>query len=166
MTDWEKLMNTPYRVPREKKARKIDITSEAAKLRYQQAHEHNFKTKYPSAYQAGHYFKPKMPNCATANGLQKAIENYIIWNGGRATRISSGGRKVDGKWIPGTTRNGSSDVSSTIRGMSVMWEVKIGRDVASPAQLKEQAKEIAAGGRYYFVHCFDEFLKYYDEQTR
>lgn len=162
MTDWEEFLNTPYRVPKAKKAKKIDTTSEAAKIRYQQAHELDFRNQYPTAYKAGHYFKPKMPNCATSNGLQNAIQNYITWNGGRATRVSSAGRKVDGKWIPGTTRKGSADVSSTINGKSVMWEIKIGTDSASPQQTKEQQREIKAGGKYFFVKTFDEFLTLYD----
>ena len=165
MTDWEQLMNTPYRVPREKKARKIDITSEAAKLRYQQAHEHNFKTQYPSAYQAGHYFKPKMPNCSTSNGLQQAIIKFLLWNGHRATRVSSAGRMIKGKYIPGSTRKGASDISATVYGKSLMLEIKIGADTPSDHQLREQELEQKAGGVYEFVKTFEEFLKIYDEQT-
>lgn len=150
----------PLRKPRQVKAKQPQVSA-AAKLRYQQAHERNFNKV---AHAAGHYFAPKMPDCNKANGLQLAIQNFLKWNGHRATRISSAGRKVNGKWIPGPTRKGSSDVSSTINGRSAMFEVKVGKDTASEYQLKEQDMERKAGGIYEFVKTFDEFLKIYDEQ--
>lgn len=36
--------------------------------RYSDAHKLGFDTQYPQAAQAGHYFKPSMPDCRTANG--------------------------------------------------------------------------------------------------
>lgn len=136
------------------------------KDRYQQAHEYNFKAEYPQAYADSKYFAPKMPDCNKANGLTLAIVYFLTWNGHRATRVSSSGRMVKGKWIPGPTRKGASDVSSTIKvngiGLSVMWEVKINKDKPSEYQLREQLLEEKAGGKYFFVHTFEEFLEYYD----
>jgi hypothetical protein len=42
--------------------------------RYSDAHKLGFDTQYPQAAQAGHYFKPSMPDCRTANvqGFAKA----------------------------------------------------------------------------------------------
>lgn len=144
--------------------------------RYKQAHEQDFKTKYPQAYSAGHYFKPKMPDIRTSNGLTQAIVNFLKWNGHRATRISSTGRIIKSpqrqlsgvslmtaKYIPGPTRKGSADISSTIRGRSVMWEIKIGNDKPSEYQLREQQLERSAGGVYEFIHSFEEFLTLYDK---
>lgn len=148
----------PLRKPRVAKPKPTPVSAEA-KRRYQQAHEANFN---PVAKAAGHYFAPKMPDCNKSNGLQLAIQNFLKWNGHRATRISSAGRKVNGKWIPGPTRKGSSDVSSTINGRSCMFEIKVGKDVASEYQLREQELERKAGGIYEFVKTFDEFLKIYD----
>jgi hypothetical protein len=69
---------------------------------------------------------------------------------------------VDGRYIPGTTRKGTADISATIRGKSVMIEIKVGRDKPSPYQLAEQQKERAAGGIYEFVSGPDEFFSLYD----
>lgn len=136
------------------------------KQRYQQAHEGWFKLKYPQAYDANNYSPPTMPPCNKSNGMQRAIINFLTWHGHRATRISSSGRFVNGKWIPGPTRKGAADVSSTIKingiGMSVMWEIKINKDTASEFQLREQKLEEAAGGKYFFVKTFDEFITKYD----
>lgn len=138
---------------------------------YQQAHERDFKEKFPSAYRDGKYIKPIMPDIRKANGLTRFITNYINWIGFRATRVSSAGRMVDSvvteqsgtrlkvkKFIPSTTRKGTADISATIKGRAVMWEVKVGKDRPSEAQLKEQAREQQAGGYYFFVHDPDEFF--------
>ncbi len=143
--------------------------------RYQQAHRANQDAKYPQGVKDHGYIKTVMPDCNTANGLTRAIVNFLLWNGHRATRINSAGRVIKApqrqasgvslmtaKYIPGSTRRGAADVSSTIRGRSVMWEVKVGKDRPSEYQLAEQELERKAGGEYYFVHSFEEFLNYYD----
>lgn len=143
--------------------------------RYQQAHRANQDAKYPQGVKDHGYIKTVMPDCNTANGLTRAIVNFLLWNGHRATRINSAGRVIKApqrqasgvslmtaKYIPGATRRGAADVSSTIRGRSVMWEVKVGKDRPSEYQLAEQELERKAGGEYYFVHSFEEFLNYYD----
>jgi len=144
--------------------------------RYQQAHEANFKRTTPNAYADGHYFNPVMPKIKTANGLTNFICNFVLWSGYRATRINTTGRLVDGtekgptgnvigvkKWIPGTTRRGTADISMTIKGRSVMIEIKVGNDKPSAFQLTEQARERAAGGIYEFIHNPDEFISLYDK---
>ena len=146
-----------------------------AKERYLQAHQQNFKRQYPLAFDQGKYFAPVMPDTKKSNGLTRFIVNYINWSGYRATRISSAGRMVDSsekldygvrikvkKFIPSTTRKGSADISATVRGRSVMWEVKVGKDRPSEAQLKEQQREVDAGGLYFFVHNPDEFFYQFD----
>ena len=128
----------------------------------------------PAVYQSGFWFEPTLPDIRKANKLQIAIVNFITWNGYRATRISSTGRLIDvgekqpsgisltvKKYIPGQTRRGTADVSATIKGRSVMLEVKVGRDKPSDYQLREQAIEQAAGGIYEFIHDMDEFLELY-----
>jgi len=69
---------------------------------------------------------------------------------------------VGGRWIHSTTRKGSADISSTIKGRSVMWEVKVGRDRPRPEQLAEQAKERAAGGMYEFISTPEQFFAIFD----
>jgi len=166
----------PYRAQRKSKPAKPAIP-QYCKDRYEAAHELDFKTQYPDAYKSGHYFKTKIPDVRTANGLTQAIVKFILWNGYRATRISSSGRIVKSserqasgtvlqtaKYIPGATRRGSADISATIKGRSIMFEVKIGSDKPSEYQLREKELEEKAGGLYFFVKTFEEFLNIYDEQ--
>ena len=154
----------PLRKPKVSKPRPVPIPQHC-KDRYQQAHELNFKTEYPSSY-PDKYFYPVMPDVRKANGLTQAIVKFLLWNGHRATRISSSGRMVRGKYIPGATRRGAADISSTINvngiGRSVMWEVKINLDKPSDEQLREQKLEEAAGGKYFFVKTFQQFLEIFD----
>ena len=132
------------------------------KQRYSAAHKIWFAQNYPVAFKDGYYAEPKMPVVSTANGLTTFICNYLNWLGHRATRINVSGRKVGDKWIRSSTRKGTADISSTVKGKSVMIEIKIGRDKPSPDQLKEQMKERAAGGIYEFCSSVDEFFMLYD----
>lgn len=138
------------------------IAYEQYKVRYHDAHKLWFANEYPNAWRNGHYSPPKMPVISKANGLTNFIINYINWMGYRATRISSTGRKVGDKWIKGTTRRGTADISATIQGRSLMIEIKVGKDKPSEHQLKEQAKERAAGGSYEFCHNVEEFFEIFD----
>lgn len=143
--------------------------------RYATAHELNFATMYPTVYADGHYFKPDMPDVRTANGLTNAIVKFLLWHQHRATRINSAGRIIKGpqrqasgvtlltaKYIPGATRKGAADISATIKGRSVMLEIKINADKPSEYQLREQALERKAGGCYEFIKTWDEFIFWYD----
>lgn len=132
------------------------------RLRYNTAHYNYTLKNTPSVVKDGFYTGPTLPKVNKANGLTQFICNFINWSGGRATRVSSAGRFVAGKYIYSTTRKGTADISSTINGRSVMWEVKVGKDKPSEHQLKEQAKEQAAGGLYHFVHTPEEFFYLYD----
>lgn len=134
-----------------------------SKSRYQQAHEKWFKEEYPNAYKDGYYLEPKMPAIATANGLTTFIMNYVKWQGYRATRINVAGRQIKGKWIPSSTRRGTADISCTLRGKSLMLEIKVGRDKPRPEQLQEQERERRSGGVYEFIHNPEEFLELYDK---
>jgi hypothetical protein len=133
------------------------------KQRYFDAHYKHTKERTPSVVADGHYCNPSIPKVNTANGLTLLICNYINWMGYRATRISTSGRVVGGKYIYGQTRRGTADISATIKGRSCMFEIKVGKDKASDFQLKEQAKERAAGGEYYFTHSPEQFFEQYDE---
>jgi len=145
------------------------------KQRYQSAHEQWFKIKYPNAYKDGFYLEPKIPKVDTANGLTTFICNFLSWMNHRATRINVSGRLVDGvekqpsgakvgvkKWIPSSTRKGTADISATIKGRSVMIEIKVGRDKPRPDQLAEQIRERNAGGIYEFIGTPEQFFELYD----
>lgn len=132
------------------------------KARYSAAHKIWFANNYPTAFKDGFYAEPKMPVVSTANGLTTFVSNYLNWLGHRATRINVSGRKVGNKWIRSSTRKGTADISATIKGRSVMLEIKIGKDKPSEFQLAEQMKERNAGGVYEFVSSVDEFFMLYD----
>lgn len=143
--------------------------------RYKIAHEEWFKIKYPNAYKDGFYLDPKIPKINESNGLTTFICNYLSWREHRATRINVSGRLVDSKekqasgvtlgvkkWIKSSTRKGSADISATIKGRSVMIEIKVGKDKPREDQLLEQERERKAGGLYEFIKTPDEFFELYD----
>ena len=145
------------------------------KDRYQIAHEEWFKIKYPNAYKDGFYLEPKPPKVNESNGLTTFICNYLSWRDHRATRINVSGRLVEGKekqpsgitlgvkkWIKSSTRKGTADISATIKGRSVMIEIKVGKDKPREDQLLEQTRERKAGGVYEFIKTPDEFFALYD----
>jgi hypothetical protein len=151
----------PLRQPRKVKANPV-LLSEYCKQRYYKAHEYNFKSEYPQAYASGKYVIPAIPDCNKANGLTQAIVKVLLWEGHRATRIMSSGRMVKGKYIHGTTRKGTADISATIKGKSCMFEIKIGKDKPSEFQLREQQLERKAGGQYEFISTLEQFFTWYD----
>lgn len=114
----------------------------------------------------------------TANGLTKCIIDFLNFTGHQAERISSMGRSIDKskvvedvlgrkrtiggmQFIPGTTTNGTADISSVINGKSVKIEVKIGKDRQSQAQLRYQKHIEDAGGFYLIAKSFDNFIEEY-----
>jgi hypothetical protein len=150
-------------------------TLNSTKEKYNKAHEEWFKLEYPNAYKDGYYIDAKYPRVDTSNGLTSFICNYLTWKGHRATRINVSGRLVEGKekqpsgvsigvkkWIPSSTRKGTADISATIKGKSVMIEIKIGSDRPRPEQLEEQIRERKAGGIYEFIKTPEEFFNLYD----
>lgn len=140
------------------------MVSKEAKDRYNAAHLKHTTERTPSVVKDGHYSPPIMPKVNTANGLTRFVENYINWMGWRATRINTTGRVVGGRYIYGTTRRGTADISATVQGgRSLMLEIKVGKDRPSEHQLKEQAKERAAGGEYFFISTPEQFFEYLDE---
>ena len=107
----------------------------------------------------------------TATGLTRCIIDFLQFKGHQAERINSTGipyynEKGDIKWRKGTSTNGTSDISATIKdknggGRSVKIEVKIGADRQSPAQKEYQQSVEAAGGIYFIAHNFTEFAHWY-----
>lgn len=117
-------------------------------------------------------------NDRSANGLTKMIIDFLVLSGHQAERINTMGRMIDNrktytdvigrtktigsaKYIPTTGTKGSSDISATIKGISVKVEVKIGKDRQSQAQKDYQAMIERAGGIYLIARNFDEFYEWY-----
>lgn len=113
----------------------------------------------------------------TANGLTVCIIDWIKLTHGQAERVSNEGRIIDNRKIvtnvigqqrmigsvtriKGSGKRGTSDVHSTINGRSVKWEVKM-KDRQSDHQIAYQAEVEAAGGKYFVVHSFKEFIECY-----
>ena len=136
----------------------------------------NTMNKYPN-YPVDYIATPKYNN-TTANGLTKCIVDFLNLSGHRADRVSSAGRFIDdskvvsdvlgnqrkigsGTWVKSETRNGYADVNATIKGRSVMIEVKM-KDKQSEEQKKFAQSEIDAGGQYWLVRSFDEFYFLYE----
>ena len=121
----------------------------------------------PPNYIAKTEYKP-----ATANGLTRAICDWINLHGYQAERINTMGvartrYRSDGsvagiQWTKGTGTAGSADISATIKGRSVKIEVKIGKDRQSEAQKKYQEMIERAGGVYIIAKNFDEFVEWYN----
>lgn len=151
------------------------IISEPIRFRYEEAYRKFQHKAYPSATANYGYLKTKYPDTRKANGLTMFVCNFLKWEGWRATRIASAGRIIKApqmqasgislqtsKYIPGATRRGTADISATIKGRSVMLEIKIGNDRPSEYQLREQELERSAGGIYEFIKTPEQFIEWYD----
>ena len=118
------------------------------------------------------YIPKTMYKDSTANGLTKAICDYINYNGYQAERINTmgtarekkttAGKVIGVTWTKGTSTAGSADISATIKGRSVKIEVKIGKDRQSEAQKRYQENIEKAGGIYIIAKDFDSFVEWYE----
>lgn len=117
--------------------------------------------KYPTV--PDHALPSKKFTDSTANGLTKAIVEWLTLNGCWATRVSSAGRYIAsaGKFIPSTTKKGTADIHAIINGRHVSIEVKIGADRMSEAQLKVKSAIEKSGGIYFIATDFDSFMTFY-----
>jgi len=104
----------------------------------------------------------------SANGLTKAIIQWLTLNSCYAVRVSSAGRYLPGakKFIPSTTKKGTADIHATLNiggsaGRHASIEVKIGKDKMSEAQERTKQEVERAGGLYFIAKDFDSFLEWY-----
>ena len=119
--------------------------------------------KYPNI--PGSYIPPTKYEDKTANGLTKAIVDFIDYSGGWATRISVEGRYIEklGTRIPSSVKIGTADIHACYKGIHLSIEVKIGSDRQSEAQ-KEIERDIkAAGGQYFIAKDFDSFHEWFSK---
>ncbi len=148
------------------------------KLAYQEAHERDFRMRYPTTYQDGHYSPPKYPDSNTTNGLTNIVQRFMIWSGHYANRINVAGRMIGGftrteagnvfddrKWIKSSTRKGSSDLMCAIDGRMICIEIKNKntRDIMSADQQREKMRVERSGGVYLIVTTVEDFFAWYDE---
>jgi hypothetical protein len=118
------------------------------------------------------YIPKTMYKDSTANGLTRAICDFINYQGYQAERINTmgtarekkttAGKVIGVTWTKGTSTAGSADISATIKGRSVKIEVKIGKDRQSEAQKRYQENIEKAGGIYIIAKDFDSFVEWYE----
>ena len=135
------------------------------------------KEKYPSnPYPPKSKYKDN-----TANGLTRCVIDFLQFSGFQAERISSMGRQIDRRekvtdfigrtrvigsvsWVPGTSTNGTADISAIVAGRSVKIEIKCratGDKYQSESQKEYQAEVEQAGGIYLIVRDFEEFHEWF-----
>lgn len=117
------------------------------------------------------YIPKTMYKDSTANGLTRAICDFINYHGYQAERINTmgtarekkttAGKVIGVTWTKGTSTAGSADISATIKGRSVKIEVKI-KDRQSEAQKRYQEHIEKAGGIYKIFRDFDSFVEWYE----
>jgi len=128
-----------------------------------------FEREYDNWYYAGKnlpYTVKSTFRDDTANQLTKLIVAYCKVNGYFAARVNSTGTysvKL-GKYIHSGAKAGMADVTAVINGKHVSIEIKAGKDKPRAEQLQVQNEIKAAGGEYWFVHSFNEFLKLLSEK--
>lgn len=138
----------------------------------------HLRKEYPSLPE--HAIKQPKYSDKSANELTKAIIDFLNLSGHQAERINTMGRPIDNRkqvtdvigrtktigsmtWGKSTSTKGSADISSTIFGRSVKWEIKYGKDRQSEDQKKYQQDIERAGGQYWIVKTFDQFYEMYCE---
>ncbi len=111
-----------------------------------------------------------------ANKIESMICDFLLLEGHFGERTKTQGRYVEGKtikrgfygavqtkgkYIPGTSTNGSSDVKAVINGKFVAIEVKSGKDKQSDSQRLYEDKIKSSGGLYWIVKSFEDFFSKY-----
>jgi len=148
--------------------------SESVKLLEQLAND-EARRKHPDMP----FLAPRLYRDNTANSLTKAIIDFLRLSGWQAERINCTGRPIDQskvitdvlgdsrrigsvKWLPTSGQKGTADISAVIQGRAVKIEIKM-RDRQSEDQKAYQTSVERAGGLYWLVRSFDEFMNYYNQ---
>jgi hypothetical protein len=136
----------------------IQILQELAKADNRKRHP-----DFPDSFRPAKEYKT-----TTANGLTKAVVDFLNFSGHFATRINNQGtwvsdkfKKGGGFYRPSTQVKGIADIDALIKGYKVAIEIKIGADRQSPAQKEYQERIERAGGYYWIVKDFDSFFEMY-----
>lgn len=137
--------------------------SDAAFKRYRDAKYSHQAREFPGWIRDGHFIEPDRPKIGSANELQSFIMDHATWMGCHCNRINTTGRKIGDKWIKGTTKKGTADLSLIVSGRSIYLEIKYGKDTPSDHQLFQQSKVRAAGGVYEFIHNVEEYFAVFDK---
>ena len=104
--------------------------------------------------------KPKKPK-SKANILTSQIVKHLTDKGHFATRLNSTGIVRNGQYTTSTQKNGLGDILAIVNGEAVFFEVKIGADKPSEAQLETARQVRLAGGSFFFVKTYEDFIIFY-----
>lgn len=135
------------------------------------------RRKHPTLPEYARSIKPYRDS--TANGLTRCIIDFLRLYGWQSERINCTGRMMDNtrivedvldrqyrigsvKWVPTSGQKGTADISATIKGRSIKIEVKM-KDRQSADQKAYQENIERAGGVYWIVRSFDDFMGKYNE---
>jgi len=137
------------------------------------------KRDYPQSFHMS-WSEPllKYQNKKPANRLTSMCIDFLNLSGHLAERINCQGQYRDqskvvsdclgrkkkigsGFWAKSTATKGSSDIKAIIRGISISFEIKVGKDFQSQAQNEYQKSVESAGGKYYIIKDFDQFFSIY-----
>jgi len=139
------------------------------------------KLKHHPAIKSGYFdseLKVKPPQSAAQ--LEKLIDEYCSLSGAECVKVYSGGRQLvkktnvidvmgrsntitDSKFIPGTTRAGTSDLIIIKNNRALFVEVKYSRsDRQNENQKKFEERQIAFGNTYVIVKSLDEFIEVFN----
>jgi hypothetical protein len=122
-------------------------------------------------------------NDRSANGLTRCVLDYLLLSGHFCERTGNEGRVIDGrktytdvigrqktigtvKRIKSSGTKGTSDLKAVINGRMVAIEIKFGADRQSQHQKDYQAMVENAGGTYWIVKNFEQFLNLYQNYIR
>lgn len=184
MTDWEQLMNTPYRVPKEKKARKVLAPTryDLRKL-YYDARRVMFQRQYKAAWDAGEYYDNDFPNISTTRGHIRYIQDVLNYLGHNADQNKTTGTPMlnkDGtpqldregkiKYRYSGSTNGATDIVNDIMvpgyPKAFGWKIEVkNKDTMSSAQIKYQAKMQRVGVLHSVIRV-GELDNFWDEYYR
>ena len=107
----------------------------------------------------------KCTQCMTeTNAITNNITKYLEYRGHFASRIQSQGQYIAklGRWVKSKVRRGIGDIIACIDGKFVMIEIKYGTDRQSIYQ-KDVEKDVKkAGGDYWIIKTFGEFIAKYE----
>ncbi len=126
-----------------------------------------------------HVLKPKPAK--TAAQMESIIDEYCTQAGAECTKVYTGGRQIvsktqvtdvlghknsitNQKFIPGTTRTGTSDLIIVKNDKSLYVEVKFSKsDRQSASQKKWQKRVEGFGNTYVIVKTIQEFISIFAE---
>jgi hypothetical protein len=183
VNEWNDFL-PPLRGPRKVKVKKVLAPGkyDLRKL-YIEAHEYNFKTRTPLAYEAGHYFKPDFPKIDTTNGHKLYMKNCLNWLGHSAdNRDTMGVPMLDKFGRPlldkkgkiryrksGSTTGGTDMVNDIfVPGYpaAFSWKIEVKNlDTMGKAQINYQAKMARAGVLHSIIRV-GELDVFWDEYYR